>query len=156
MTTPPTGRRDGRHRARQTGGRPGARPQLGTQIKAGQGPEIQTIRTWLQSWGAPEPTAGTSATSGQRMMKDADMNAVKAAGGAGFDQQWVTLITAQQERATAMAKQALTTQNLQVKALVEAVVKAQNEETATMKDLVTTDPSRDSRRDRRGRDAVRR
>ncbi|MER7071915.1 DUF305 domain-containing protein [Terrabacter sp. NPDC000476] len=117
--------------------------ELATQIKAGQDPEIQTMRGWLQSWGAPEPTTGMSGMSGmsgqggQGMMTQADMDALKAADGAAFDKQWVTMMTAHHQGAITMAKQVLgTTQNPQVKTLAEAVVKAQTEEIATMKTLL--------------------
>ncbi|GAA2027144.1 DUF305 domain-containing protein [Terrabacter terrae] len=115
--------------------------QLATQIKAGQDPEIETMRGWLQSWGAPLPTTGMShdgmgGTSGQGMMTQADMDALKAADGAEFDKQWVTMMTAHHEGAITMARQVLTTtQNPDVKTLAEAVVKAQTEEIATMKGL---------------------
>lgn len=115
--------------------------QLATQIKAGQDPEIQTMRGWLQSWGAPMPTAGMShegmaGMSGQGMMTQADMSALKAADGATFDKQWVAMMTAHHNGAITMARQVLaTTQTPEVKALADAVVKAQTAELATMQSL---------------------
>lgn len=125
-------------------GKPAASAQvraLATQIKAGQDPEIQKMRGWLQAWGAPLPTDGMShegmaGMSGQGMMTQADMDALKAADGAAFDTQWVTMMTEHHDGAITMAKQVLsTTQNPEVKALAEAVVKAQTDEIATMKSL---------------------
>lgn len=127
-------------------GNPGSSTQvreLATQIKAGQDPEIQMMRGWLQSWAASEPTtaasgmSGMSGHGGQGMMTQADMDALKAADGAAFDKQWVTMMTAHHQGAITMAKQVLaTTQNLQVKSLAESVIKAQTQEIATMKTLL--------------------
>ena len=115
--------------------------QLATKIRAGQDPEIQTMRTWLQSWGAPVPTTGMGhdrmgGMSRQGMMTQADMDALETADGAAFDKQWATMMTAHHEGAITMARQVLaTTQNPEVKTLAAAVVKAQTEVIATMKGL---------------------
>ena len=111
--------------------------QLATQIKAGQDPEVQTMGKWLRAWGAPTPTGGTShGMSGEGMMTQADMDALKATDGDAFDKQWVRMMTAHHEGAITMAKQVLvTTQDPAVRTLAEAVVKAQTEEIATMKSL---------------------
>ena len=114
--------------------------QLATRIKAAQDPEIQTMRGWLQAWGAPVPTGmgdhDMGGTSGQGMMSQADMDDLEAAEGAAFDAQWVTMMIAHHEGAVTMARQVLgTTSNAEVKALAEAVVKTQTDEIATLKGL---------------------
>lgn len=115
--------------------------ELATGIKAGQDPEIEAMKGWLTKWGAPLPTTGGShegmaGTSGQGMMTQADMDALKSAEGTSFDSRWVTLMIAHHEGAITMARQVLaTTQNPEVTALAEAVVAAQTREIANMKGL---------------------
>lgn len=106
---------------------------LATEIKAAQDPEITTMEGWLQVWGVSGAPATMDHGSGGMMTKN-EMDALKAAEGAEFDRQWVSLMIKHHEGAVTMAEQVLTTtQNPEVKALAEAVVKTQTEEIARMK-----------------------
>lgn len=106
---------------------------LATEIKAAQDPEITTMEGWLQDWGVSGAPATMNHGSGGMMTKS-EMDALQAAEGAEFDRQWVSLMIKHHEGAVTMAEQVLTTtQNPEVKALAEAVVKTQTEEIARMK-----------------------
>ncbi|MBO1032286.1 DUF305 domain-containing protein [Tessaracoccus sp. SD287] len=106
---------------------------LATEIKAAQDPEITTMEGWLQDWGVSGAPATMDHGSGGMMTKS-EMDALQAAEGAEFDRQWVSLMIKHHEGAVTMAEQVLTTtQNPEVKALAEAVVKTQTEEIARMK-----------------------
>ena len=113
--------------------------QLATQIKAAQDPEIQTMRQWLQSWGATATSTGMDhdgMASGEGMMSQADMDSLAKAEGAAFDAKWVAMMIDHHEGAITTAKQVLsTTKDDQVKALANAIVTAQTQEIATMKGL---------------------
>jgi uncharacterized protein (DUF305 family) len=109
--------------------------ELATAIKAAQDPEIQTMTGWLQTWGAAAPTSGMShGGMGSGMMSDADMEALKQAGGKAFDERWVSMMIAHHEGAIVMARQVLaTTADPDVKTLADAVIKAQTDEIAKMR-----------------------
>lgn len=109
--------------------------ELAEAIKQAQDPEIQTMTAWLAKWEASTTTGGMdhgSADSG--MMSQADMEALEQAAGKAFDEQWVSMMIAHHEGAVDMANEVLaTTQDSEVRALANAVVKAQTEEIVTMK-----------------------
>lgn len=127
-------------------GKPSASPkvrELATQIKAAQDPEIAQMSDWLKAWGASPATSGgmghgmDHGTGSGGMMSDADLNALNAAQGADFDRKWLTGMIAHHQGAVMMANQVLsTTSDPQVKALAEAIVKAQNSEITTMQGLL--------------------
>ncbi len=72
--------------------------------------------------------------TGSGMMGEADMAALKQASGKAFDQKWTSMMIAHHEGAIVMARQVLaTTEDPDVKALADAVVKAQTEEITKMK-----------------------
>lgn len=108
--------------------------ELATAIKQAQDPEIQTMTGWLQKWGAATPTGGMAhGGMGSGMMSDADMEALKRAGGKAFDQKWVSMMIDHHEGAIDMARQVLaTTEDPDVKTLADAIVKAQTEEISKM------------------------
>ena len=109
--------------------------ELATAIKGAQDPEIQTMTGWLEKWGASTPMGGMNhGGTGSGMMGEADMAALKQASGKAFDQKWTSMMIAHHEGAIVMARQVLaTTQDPAVKALADAVVKAQTEEITKMK-----------------------
>lgn len=127
-------------------GKPSASPkvrELATQIKAAQDPEIAQMTDWLKAWGASTATSsgmghGMDQGMGSAgMMSDVDLNALKAAQGADFDRRWLTGMIAHHQGAVMMANQVLgTTSDPQVKALAEAIVKAQTSEITTMQGLL--------------------
>ena len=72
------------------------------------------------------------------MQDDQDMNTLKAARGADFDQMWLTMMIAHHQGAVTMAQDVLaTTSNADVKDLANAVVGGQKTEIATMQGLIS-------------------
>ena len=108
---------------------------LATGIKQAQDPEFQTMTGWLKQWGASAPAGGMAhGGMGSGMMSDADMAALEQASGEAFDQKWTSMMIAHHEGAIDMARQVLaSTEDPDVKALAEAIVKAQTEEITTMR-----------------------
>lgn len=115
---------------------------LATDIKAAQDPEIKTMSEWLTEWKAPASASngmdhGGGHDAGAGMMSDDDMQALQAAEGAEFDEQWLTMMIEHHEGAVEMAKDVLkTTKDPEVKALAEAVVSGQEAEISTMQGLL--------------------
>ena len=108
---------------------------LATEIKAAQDPEIQTMKGWLQEWGAPVSTAPMDHGSGG-MMTSQEMDRLMAAEGEDFNKLWLELMTKHHEGAVRMAQDVLgTTKDPEVKALAQAVVKAQTAEIERMKSM---------------------
>lgn len=112
--------------------------ELAQQIKAAQGPEIETMTKWLQEWKAPMPAEeGHGGHGGGGMMADGDMKDLSAASGPAFDEMWLTMMIEHHEGAVDMARDVLkTTSNPEVKELAQAIVDGQNKEIATMKALL--------------------
>jgi uncharacterized protein (DUF305 family) len=109
--------------------------ELATGIKQAQDPEIQTMTGWLKQWGATTPAGSMDhGGMGSGMMSDADMEALEQASGKAFDEKWVSMMIAHHEGAIDMARQVLaTTADPDVKALADAIIKAQTEEITTMR-----------------------
>ncbi len=109
--------------------------ELATGIKQAQDPEIQTMTGWLEQWGAATPMGGMDhGGTGSGMMSEADMKALEQASGKAFDQMWVSMMIAHHEGAIDMARQVLaSTEDPDVKALADAIIKAQTEEITTMR-----------------------
>ena len=112
--------------------------ELAQQIKAAQGPEIETMTKWLQKWKAPMTAEeGHGAHGGGGMMADGDMKDLSAASGPAFSEMWLTMMIEHHEGAVDMARDVLkTTNNPEVKEMAQAIVDGQNEEIATMKALL--------------------
>ena len=110
--------------------------QLAVDIKAAQDPEIETMRGWLEAWGAPQAApSGMEHDSG--MMADTDMGALADAEGAEFDRMWLTMMIEHHEGAITMAQDVLaTTEDDEVKAMAEDIITAQEAEIATMQALL--------------------
>ncbi|GIL37730.1 DUF305 domain-containing protein [Phycicoccus sp. DTK01] len=107
---------------------------LATDIKAAQDPEIQTMQSWLTSWGAPAGAGMNHSMPG--MMGETEMASLKDATGTDFDRQWLTMMIAHHEGAITMAQDVLSsTKDAEVRTLAEAITKAQEREIATMKGL---------------------
>jgi uncharacterized protein (DUF305 family) len=113
--------------------------ELAEQIKAAQGPEIETMTKWLEEWKAPmtaEQGHGGHGGGGG-MMDDGDMKDLSAARGPAFDEMWLTMMIEHHEGAVDMAQDVLkTTSNPEVKEMAQAIVDGQNKEIATMKALL--------------------
>ena len=117
--------------------------KLAEQIKVAQGPEIEMMSMWLQSWGAPMEMSedhsghdmGGMDMSG--MMSDDDMQALADAQGAEFDRMWLEMMIAHHQGAISMAEQVQgSTSNAEVKTLAGAVITGQKVEIDTMQQLL--------------------
>jgi len=117
--------------------------KLAEQIKAAQGPEIEMMSMWLQSWGAPMEMGedhsghdmGGMDMSG--MMSDDDMQALADAQGAEFDRMWLEMMIAHHQGAISMAEQVKgASSNADVTTLAGAVMTGQAEEIDTMQKLL--------------------
>ena len=117
--------------------------RLAEQIKAAQGPEIEMMSMWLQSWGAPMEMGedhsghdmGGMDMSG--MMSDDDMQALADAQGAEFDRMWLEMMIAHHQGAISMAEQVkAASSNADVTSLAGAVMTGQAEEIDTMQKLL--------------------
>ena len=109
---------------------------LATQIKAAQGPEIETMNRWLREWNAP--TGGSmSHGSGDGMMSEADMKKLDDATGEDFNRMWLTMMIQHHQGAIEMSEGVLqTTSNPQVKQMAQGIVDGQKKEIATMKGML--------------------
>ena len=110
--------------------------QLAVDIKAAQDPEIETMRAWLEAWGAPQE-APSAMDHDSGMMADTDMSALAEAEGTEFDQMWLTMMIEHHEGAITMARDVQsTTEDEEVAALAEDIIAAQEAEIATMQTLL--------------------
>lgn len=122
---------------------------LATQIEAAQGPEIETMQSWLQQWGAPTtaPTGsadahgghgGTGETASEHGMMTAEqMAALTAAKGPEYDRLWLEMMIEHHEGAVVMAQQEIAKgSNPQAKAMAQQIINTQNAEIAEMKKLL--------------------
>lgn len=111
--------------------------ELAEQIKAAQGPEIETLKKWLQEWKAPMTAEEGHGGHGGGMMAEGDMKDLSAASGPAFDEMWLTMMIQHHNGAVDMARDVLkTTNNPEVKEMAQAIVHGQNKEIATMKALL--------------------
>ncbi|MEV0414927.1 DUF305 domain-containing protein [Streptomyces sp. NPDC050448] len=89
---------------------------LAQKIKKAQTPEIETMTTWLKSWGEAVPqgmggmghgnasaTPGMDMGMGMGMMSDHDMDQLKGATGNAFDTMFLTMMIKHHEGAVEMA-----------------------------------------------------
>ena len=101
-------------------------------IKGAQGPEIQTMESWLEDWDAPTASS-TGMEHGSGMMTQEQMAALTSATGADFDRQWLTLMIQHHQGAVIMADQVLTTtEDDAVERMAKAIVKTQKAEITAM------------------------
>lgn len=112
---------------------------LAEAIKAGQDPEIQQMRAWLEAWGQPEmgEMEGHDMSSMTGMMSMEDMDALATLTGAAFDQAWLEMMILHHEGAVEMAEAVKATgTNADVVALADQVIAAQTAEITTMNELL--------------------
>lgn len=124
----------------------GADPQvteLAQKIKDAQGPEIETMRSWLQAWGAEvPPTSGGvdhSAHGGGMpgMMSEEEMAALKEASGSEATRLFLEQMVKHHEGAIAMARTELTQgQNAAAKALAKKIIDDQQAEIAQIRQIL--------------------
>jgi len=110
--------------------------ELAQNIKDAQGPEIDTMNGWLETWGAGGSMDGMDMGG---TMSDADMAALEAASGSEANKLFLEQMTVHHEGAIDMAKTELQAgQNADALALAQKIVDDQTAEIARMKDLLDT------------------
>jgi uncharacterized protein (DUF305 family) len=122
-------------------GIPASVTDLATKIKAAQGPEIEKMTGWLQSWGQPTemPTSMPSGHSMSGMMGEDDMAKLEAAQGTEGAKLFLTQMIAHHEGAVEMAKTETTDgKNADAVQLSKDIVSSQEAEIEEMKDLLAT------------------
>ena len=134
---------------------------LATKIKAAQQPEIDQMKSWLKTWGEPTTMSGMDSSSptpsdmsGMDMptpmptesssmgsipgMTAQDMDRLKAAAGAAFDKQFLTLMIQHHQGAITMAEQEQSGgKDSAAKNLADTIVGSQTKEIADMKVMLT-------------------
>lgn len=117
--------------------------ELATQIKVAQDPQIALMSGWLQQWGAPSAMPmdhsnhdmGAVTMSG--MMTADQMAALTAVSGDDFDRMWIQMMIEHHEGAVTMAEQVQqASADPQVTGLAGDIVDAQQQEIATMQELL--------------------
>lgn len=114
---------------------------LAEQISAAQGPEIETMTTFLETWGAevPEEMSMGDMDMGDMagMMSPEQMEELGAAEGTEFDRMFLEMMIAHHEGATEMAMtEQAEGENPQAIELAEEIEAAQTEEIAQMQELL--------------------
>ncbi len=118
---------------------------LAEKIQAAQGPEIETMRSWLTAWGQPVPdTAGGTDHSMHHgdgtaagMMSAEDLQALENASGADASRLFLEQMIEHHEGAVAMAREELTSgSNPAAKSLARQIVESQEAEIAQMRELL--------------------
>ncbi|WP_349357234.1 DUF305 domain-containing protein [Pseudarthrobacter sp. PS3-L1] len=120
---------------------PASVTDLATKIKAEQGPEINLMTGWLQSWGQPTDMA-TGMASGMGMsgmMSDEEMGSLDAATGTEAAKLYLSQMVGHHEGAIEMAKKETTDgKNAEAVQLSKDIVSSQEKEIQEMKDLIAT------------------
>jgi uncharacterized protein (DUF305 family) len=110
--------------------------ELALEIKAAQDPEIETMRGWLEEWGAPH-TAPSDMGHDGGMMSHSDMAELEAAEGSQFDAMWLMMMIRHHDGAVEMAEDVRsTTEDERVRAMADEIIEAQQSEIATMRTLL--------------------
>lgn len=114
--------------------------ELAQQIKDAQGPEIETMMSWLSAWGAPYVDVQPGGMNhGDGMMSDDDMAALESATGAEASRLFLEQMTQHHQGAIDMAQSALDAgQDADALALAQTIIDAQTAEIATMQDILGT------------------
>lgn len=120
-------------------GKTGVDPRVTTlaeNIKAAQGPEIETMTAWLKDWGQSTDMGGMNHDG---MMSDDDMAALETASGAEASRLFLQQMTQHHQGAIDMAQQELDTgKNPDALALAQKIIDAQTAEITTMQDILNT------------------
>jgi len=114
--------------------------QLAADIEAAQGPEIETMTGWLDSWGE-DPSMGGMDHGDMEMpgiMTAAQMDDLMAATGREFDQMFLTMMIAHHQGAIEMAKdEQADGDNEDAVGLAKKIETAQTAEITTMQGMMT-------------------
>ena len=118
---------------------------LATDIEAAQGPEIETLTGWLESWGEDVPDEGMSGMDHGDMssddmggmMTEDEMADLESASGAEFDQMFLTMMIEHHEGAIEMAKTEQSEGEFpEAVDMAKEIETTQAEEIQTMQDLL--------------------
>lgn len=112
---------------------------LAEQIKAAQGPEIDTLSGWLADWGA-DPEAGADMGHDMAgMMSAEDLQALEDATGADAERLFLEQMVAHHEGAVEMAQAEVSGgQHVGAVEMAQAVVDSQTAEIQQMRDLLAS------------------
>ncbi|SBS71797.1 DUF305 domain-containing protein [uncultured Microbacterium sp.] len=112
--------------------------ELAQKIKDAQGPEIETMRSWLEEWNVDYDKDSMGGMGhGDGMMSDGDMTALEDASGAKAARLFLEQMIVHHEGAIDMGEMALRgAQNPDVIALIDKIIADQTAEIATMRDLL--------------------
>ncbi|WP_394685780.1 DUF305 domain-containing protein [uncultured Microbacterium sp.] len=111
---------------------------LAQQIKAAQGPEITTMKGWLEDWGAGSTDMG-GMDHGGGMMSEGDMQALERATGTDAARLFLQQMIEHHRGAINMAEQEVSDgQNTAAVDLANSIVKTQTSEISTMEELLAT------------------
>jgi len=111
--------------------------ELAQNIKAAQGPEIDTMNSWLDAWGVGA-MAGMDHGMGETMSED-DMAALEVATGAEAGRLFLVQMTVHHQGAIEMARFEIEDgENTDAIALAEKIISDQASEIALMKELLAT------------------
>lgn len=110
--------------------------KIARQIEHAQGPEIQTMTGWLQTWGASKPS-GDGMHMGDGMMSDQDMKKLDRLSDKSFDQAFLEMMIKHHQGAITMAKtEQAQGSSADAKALADSIVTSQSAEITTMQKLL--------------------
>ncbi|MGW3415549.1 DUF305 domain-containing protein [Streptomyces sp. NPDC000888] len=125
---------------------------LAAAIEKAQDPEINTMESWLKSWGKPLPSASASSSVGDMAgmdhgssdpsampgkMSDQDMTDLEVAKGKDFDKEFAQLMIGHHQGAITMAKdEQKNGTNADAKKLAAAIVTAQTAEIEKMNEIL--------------------
>ena len=112
---------------------------LAKTIIAEQEKEIAQMKKWRAEWYKDQPSAVNMEMAGMMdSMKDMDMKKLESASGQTYDLEFIKQMIPHHEGAVVMAEEALQkSQKLEIKALANAIIKAQQAEIKQMKDWQT-------------------
>lgn len=127
--------------------------KLAEEIRAAQGPEIETMADWLTKWDEEVPSTvrdhanaghdmgdmgGMDASEMPGMMSDEDMTLLKDASDGDFENMWLTMMIKHHEGAVEMAQTEITGGTYQPAVdTAEQIVEAQQHEIKTMLGMVS-------------------
>ena len=109
---------------------------LAAKIKAEQAPEISQMKGWLNNANSGMDMGHDMGMDG--MLSDSEFTSLKAATGTAFDKLYLEGMIGHHEGAIVMAKMVLNSKNSEVRALGEAIIASQTEQTKYMKELLKT------------------
>lgn len=115
---------------------------MASKAEAAQGPEIQTMNTWLTQWGASPAPGGdrsTQSATGSEMVTPQQISDLSNAQGAAFERMWLEMMVRNNEGAVTVAKQEIASgSNAQAKAMAQSIIDSQTMEINQMNQMLST------------------